>query len=320
MATICAGLLLCHYFSVSSVKAAAKTRILLIGSTGQVGYELLPRLAGLGEVLAPPRWQVDLSRTESIPKAIRSFRPHVIVNAAAYTAVDRAETEKNAAMQINGEAPGILAEEAKRQQAVLVHYSTDYVFEGSAVSPYRETDGTTPINEYGKTKLAGEQNITQVGGAHFILRTSWVYSPRGSNFLLKMLQLGSEREMVRVVNDQIGSPTSASVVADATLALLQHCTSFEHATTLSGIYHATCRGATSWFEFARTIFAQAQQIRIPGLRVREVFPISTAEYPTPSQRPKYSVLCCRKIRETFSFRAPEWHDALAAVIRKVHQK
>ncbi|HWH58319.1 MAG TPA: dTDP-4-dehydrorhamnose reductase [Terriglobales bacterium] len=302
------------------MQPAAKIRVLLTGSTGQVGFKLLSRLDRLGEVFAPVRSQLDLAQAESIRYAIRSFQPHVIVNAAAYTAVDRAETQKYEAMQINGEAPRILAEEAKRHQAILVHYSTDYVFDGSRASPYTENEPTSPVNQYGKSKLAGEKNILRIGGAHFILRTSWVYAPRGSNFLLKMLQLGGQRESLRVVSDQIGTPTPASVVADATLAVLQHCTSFQHARNLSGIYHATCRGETSWFEFARTIFFQARQNRVAGLRVREVFPISTAEYPTPCQRPKYSVLCCRKIRETFSFHAPEWQQALATVIRKLHQK
>ena len=292
-------------------------RILLTGSTGQVGFELLSRLKSLGEVFALPRLELDLSREDSIRAAVRSHQPHLIVNAAAYTAVDRAESDLDPAMQVNGTAPGILAEEARRHRAILVHYSTDYVFDGLKNSPYVETDTTAPINQYGKSKLAGEEKIMRAGGAYFILRTSWVYAPRGSNFLLKMLQLGSERESLRVVNDQICSPTSASVVANATMAVLQRCGEFEQARLLSGIYHASCGGQTSWFDFARAIFEEVRELRMPGLKVREVVPISSNEFPSSCQRPLYSVLSCEKIAQTFSFRPPNWQDELPQVIREV---
>lgn len=320
MGTICAGSLLCHCRRVRPVEGGRKNSNSThrIHRSGRARAFTTPRRTR--KILRPGPLATGSLSPKVESRCRPSFRPDVIVNAAAYTAVDRAETEQSAATQINAEALGILAEEAKRQQAILVHYSTDYVFDGSATLPYTETDGTGPINEYGKSKLAGEQKITQPGGAHFILRTSWVYSPRGSNFLLKVLQLGSERDMLRVVNDQIGSPTPASVVGDATQAVLQHCRSFEHARNLSGVYHASCRGQTSWFEFAQTIFAQAREIRLRGLTAREVVPTSTKEYPSSTQRPHYSVLCCRKIGETFSFRAPEWQHALTAVIRKVPQK
>lgn len=293
-----------------------QNRILLTGPTGQVGFELLDRLSSLGEVFALSRSQLNLSQPESIRQAVRSISPRIIVNAAAYTAVDRAETDAETAMQVNATAPKILAEEAKRLQAVLVHYSTDYVFDGCKRSPYLEQDATNPLNQYGKSKLAGEQNVAEVGGAYFILRTSWVYGPRGSNFLLKMLQLGSEREKVRVVNDQIGSPTSASVVADATMAVLRRCCAgFEHSQRFSGIYHATCSAQTSWFEFARAIFALARENQLTQLKINEVLPVSTEEFPSACRRPSYSVLCCDKISQTFGFRAPDWRQELHTVMR-----
>lgn len=298
------------------MSARFQNRILLTGPTGQVGSELLDRLSSLGEVFALSRSQLNLSQPESIRQAVRSISPRIIVNAAAYTAVDRAETDAETAMQVNATAPKILAEEAKRLQAVLVHYSTDYVFDGCKRSPYLEQDATNPLNQYGKSKLVGEQNVAEVGGAYFILRTSWVYSPRGSNFLLRMLQLGSEREMVRVVNDQIGSPTSASVVADATMAVLGRCCAgFEHSQTLSGIYHATCSAQTSWFEFARAIFALVRENHLMQLKINEVLPVSTEEFPSACRRPSYSVLSCGKISQTFGFLAPDWRQELHRVMR-----
>lgn len=278
---------------------------------------MLGRLSLLGEVVALSRSELDLAEPEAIRRTVRLIRPDIIVNAAAYTAVDRAETEPDVAMQVNGAAPGILAEEAKYLRALLVHYSTDYVFDGSKRSPYLEEDATQPLNQYGKSKLAGEREVAKAGGAYFILRTSWVYAARGSNFLLKMLQLGSEREVIRVVSDQIGSPTPASVVADATMAVLMRCSGFEAAQHVSGIYHATCDGQTSWFEFARAIFAQAEENGLAGLKVKEVLPISTNEFPSSCRRPSYSVLSCNKIEQTFAFRTPDWREELTKVMRLI---
>lgn len=300
---------------------SATNRILLTGPTGQVGFELLSRLSSLGEVFALNRSQLDLTEPESIRHVVRSIHPNVIVNAAAYTAVDRAETEPELAMQVNGIAPGILAEEAKRSRALLVHYSTDYVFDGLKGSPYLEEDATHPLNQYGRSKLAGEQNIARLGGAYFILRTSWVYANRGSNFLLKMLRLGSEREVLRVVSDQTGSPTSASVVADATMTLLRRCcTAFGDAAGLPGIYHATCSGQASWFEFARAIFAGAQETSQIALKVKEILPITAEEFSSSCQRPCYSVLSCDKIAKRFAFQAPDWREELSKVVRMLAER
>lgn len=272
-------------------------------------------------MVALNRSQLDLARADSIRDAVRSTCPNIIVNAAAYTAVDRAETETELAMQVNAIGPGILAEEAKRCRALLVHYSTDYVFDGSKRCPYTEQDATHPLNQYGKTKLTGEQNVAQAGGAHFILRTSWVYAPRGSNFLLKMLQLGSERESLRVVSDQTGSPTPASLVADATMSILRRfCTAQKDAPDLSGIYHVACSGETSWFQFAQAIFAHARKSTPAHLKIRETLPISTEEFPSPCQRPRYSVLSCEKIAQTFAFRAPEWQKELSGVMRLIAEQ
>ena len=298
-------------------------RLLLIGASGQVGSELLPRLSQLASVSAPDRSQLDLTSEESIRAVVRALRPAVIVNAAAYTAVDRAESEPQVAMAVNATAPGILAEEARRCRALLVHYSTDYVFDGSKRTPYLEGDATGPLNEYGRTKLLGEQRVAAAGGAYFILRTGWVYSRGGRNFLLTMLRLASEREELRVVDDQIGTPTPAAVIADATLTLLQphrRATeeAYEQACRLAGIYHAGCSGETSWFRFALAIFAQARKSGWgAGLRVTSVVPTTTEQYPTPARRPLYSVLCKDKIHRAFGIEPPPWEDGLAAVMRQV---
>lgn len=297
------------------VPVPPEIRILLTGPTGQVGFELQRRLSSLGDVIAVDRSRLNLSSKESIRQTVRSVRPGIIVNAAAYTSVDCAEKDAESAMEINGTAPGVLAQEAKEHGAILVHYSSDYVFDGTKRVPYEESDATAPLNQYGKSKLAGENNIRQIGGAYFILRTSWVYSTRLSNFFLKMLELGRERELLRVVNDQVGSPTSAAVVADATVALLQSCGPvFENASRIAGIYHATCSGATSWFEFAREIFSQVRAANVLDLKVSEVLPISSSQYPSPAQRPSYSVLCCHKISQACVFRPPNWQEELSRVI------
>ncbi len=297
-------------------------RLLLLGASGQVGSELLPRLSPLGEVSAPSHAQLDLVSEESIRAAVRALEPAVIVNAAAYTAVDRAESERELAGRINAIAPGILAEEAARARALLVHYSTDYVFDGSKQSPYREDDATAPVNEYGRSKLLGEQRVAAAGGAYLILRTGWIYASRGRNFLLTMLRLGAEREELRVVDDQVGTPTTAAVVAEATLAALAACrrpgsSLYDGARSLSGIYHVGCGGQTSWHRFALAIFAAARAGATgPKLKVTRVTPITTAEYPTPAQRPRYSVLSKEKAERAFGFPPPPWEEGLAQVMRQ----
>ena len=298
-------------------------RILLTGGTGQIGRELRPRLSLLGEVAAPDRTQLDLSSENAIRSTVRSLQPSIVINAAAYTAVDRAETDRDTAMLTNGNAPGILAEEAKRVRAIFIHYSTDYVFDGRKSTPYLEEDLPNPLNEYGRSKLFGEQNVRAAGGAGFILRTSWVYAPHGSNFVLTMLRLGSERESLRIVADQTGSPTSASAVADATMAVLKTCRqhpteSYDFPQSLAGTYHATCAGETTWYEFAKTIFDEVKETSLgPNIRVKELVPIPGSEYPSAAQRPCYSVMSNDKRMRVFGLQPPSWQECLREVIQRL---
>lgn len=251
-------------------------RILLTGRNGQVGWELERMLPALGEVIATDRGTLDLADPDAIRRVVRDARPDVIVNAAAYTAVDKAESEPQVAVKINAVAPEILAEEAKRLGALVLHYSTDYVFDGSKRSPYVETDETNPLSTYGRTKLEGELGIRATGARHLILRTEWIYSGRGNNFLLTMLRKAKQGTPLRVIDDQIGSPTWARDVAELTVNVLR-------TEPPAGIYHASAAGQTSWCGFAREIF------KLAGSAVK-VDAISTKEYPTPAKRPAYSVL------------------------------
>lgn len=276
-------------------------RLLVTGSNGQVGRELVRTLAPLGEVVASDRAGADLARPDELVAAVRAARPAIIVNAAAYTAVDRAESEPEVARAVNAVAPGILAEEAKRLGALLVHYSTDYVFDGSKPAPYTEDDAPRPLNVYGRTKLEGEQAIRAADGRHLILRTSWVYGPRGSNFLLTMLRLGKEREELRVVDDQLGAPTSSAAIAEATARILGSAEA-------SGLFHLTASGRTSWHGFAAAIMREA------GLSTR-VVPIRSSEYPMAAKRPLNSVLSNDRLAATFGFRPSSWEDQLAACMR-----
>jgi dTDP-4-dehydrorhamnose reductase len=285
-------------------------KILLIGCNGQVGWELRRSLQCLGVIAAADMhnapYRVDLSDHASIRDAIKETAPDIIINAAAYTAVDKAESDTDAAMQINGIAPGILAEEAARRNALLVHYSTDYVFNGKHHKPYTEEDVTDPRSVYGETKLAGDQAIQQVGGRYLIFRTSWVYGLRGQNFLLTMRRLAKERNELRVVSDQIGAPTWCRNIADATAQTLAQVHSPLHVQsieTLSGIYNLTNDGHTNWCEFAQNIVARS-------LNPPVVLPISTAEYPVSAPRPAYSVLSNDKLARTFGVRLPAWDIAL----------
>jgi dTDP-4-dehydrorhamnose reductase len=279
-------------------------KILLTGCSGQVGYELERSLQGLGEVVAADRGRMDLSDLDRVRAVIRDVRPRLIVNPAAYTAVDKAESEPELAFRINAEAPGLMAEEARRLGAVLVHYSTDYVFPGDDPGARVETDATGPVNVYGASKLAGEQAIAASGAAHLILRTSWVYGMRGKNFLLTMLRLARERDELRVVADQHGAPTWSRTIADATASILAQARGFDAAwwQEHGGIYHLSSQGQTTWCGFAEAIVAQA------GIDCR-VVPIATAEYPTPARRPRHSVLSSRRVLERFC-RLPDWREAL----------
>ena len=285
-------------------------RILIIGKTGQVGWELQRTLAPLGQIIALGRKQLDMTQGTELKKILRECRPDVIVNAAAYTAVDRAQSESQLAMAINGEAPGIIAEEAKLLNALLIHYSTDYVFDGSKSAPYTENDSPNPLNVYGNTKLAGEMAIRDVGCHSLILRTSWVYGVRGANFLHTMLRLAKEKPQLRIVDDQIGAPTWSRLIAVATAQIIQKYWFFECA--YSGIYHLTSQGQTTWFDFAAAIFAHLKQqpAWIKDRVFPELLPIPSTQYPCPAARPPYSVLCNLKVQEQFNVYMPHWKDAL----------
>ncbi|MES2934278.1 MAG: dTDP-4-dehydrorhamnose reductase [Pseudomonadota bacterium] len=287
-------------------------KILVTGKTGQVGYELERSLQGLGQVIALDRAQMDLSNLAQVREVIRSIKPQLIVNPAAYTAVDQAEKEPELAMRINAEAPGVMAEEARTIGAAMIHYSTDYVFDGSKNSPYVETDPTCPINVYGRSKLAGEQAIQAADIPHLILRTSWVYGMRGKNFLLTMLRLAQERDALRIIGDQHGAPTWCRTIADTTAHIVaQMRRAGEPGEVLpaqlkpySGIYHLTALGHTTWCGFAESILAHSSVPKKPTLT-----PIRTEEYPLPAARPLNSRLSCERLRTTFCD-LPVWHEAL----------
>jgi len=279
-------------------------RILVLGRSGQVGAALTQSLQGLGELVTLDRAQLDLSNSDAIRTALRELQPQMIINAAAYTAVDTAESDEATAFQINAEAPRVIAEESERLGAALIHYSTDYVFDGGKQGAWLEDDAPAPLSVYGHSKLAGEQAITDVGGNHLILRTSWVYGLHGKNFLLTMLRLAETRDELAIVDDQIGAPTWAVTIADATAAIIRDAGEPAQLAALSGIYHLCAGGHTSWFGFAQAIFSNASVQRKPKLR-----PITTAEYPTPAKRPSNSMLNTDKFRHTFGD-LPAWDDAL----------
>ncbi len=302
---------------VSPLTPHPSLKIMLIGKNGQIGWELQRTLAPLGEVVALGRQELDLTRPGQIRERVREIKPATIVNAAAYTAVDKAEEEPDLAMAVNGTAPGTLAEEAKRINALLIHYSTDYVFDGTKKTPYTEEDEPNPINVYGKTKLAGELAIQEVGVPHLIFRTSWVYGMRGKNFLRTILKLAQEREELRIVDDQFGSPTWCRMVAEATAQILARIYSpFSFKKTfllsdLSGIYHLSAIGHTSWYGFVKAIIKHVQPLIPNNLRVR---PIPTSEYLTNACRPRYTVLCNEKLGNTFGTLLPNWELMLQMVL------
>ncbi len=281
-------------------------KILLTGKNGQVGWELARALVPLGEVIAFDRMGLDLAEPDQLVAAVRSVRPDVLVNAAAYTGVDRAESEPDAAYAINAAAVAILADEAKRVQALLIHYSTDYVFDGTKDTPYIEEDHPNPLNAYGRSKLAGEQAIHDIDGAHLILRTSWVYSARGKNFLLAIRRLLHEEKELRVVSDQIGAPTSAGALAQGTAELLSR-----HGVAAlggaRGVYHMTAGGFTSWHGFATEI-ARLERPDAPA----RIAPIASSEYPTPARRPGNSRLSNEKLLRRFGVALPKWGACLEA--------
>lgn len=289
-------------------------RILLTGRSGQVGHALLPLIQERGVILAPGREQLDLASEDSIVRVVREFEPHVIVNAAAYTLVNDAEANPDLAFRVNARAPGLLAELAAEMDAALVHYSTDYVFDGTKEGPWVESDPVHPLNVYGASKLGGEQSITAVGGRFLVLRTSWVYGMHGSNFLLTIRRLASERTELRIVSDQIGAPTSAPQIASATARLIAGLDHRSPGDFPSGIYHLTAAGSTSWFGFAEAIVEMLRP-RMP-LKVEKILPVSSAEFPTPAKRPLNSVLRNAKFTQTFGFALADWESGLQEVIER----
>ncbi|HEV7816077.1 MAG TPA: dTDP-4-dehydrorhamnose reductase [Janthinobacterium sp.] len=279
-------------------------KILLTGKSGQLGYELERSLQGLGEVVALDRAALDLSDLDQVRDVIRAVQPGLIVNPAAYTAVDKAESEPALAQRINAEAPAVMAQEAARLGAAMVHYSTDYVFDGSKATPYLEDDATGPLNVYGASKLAGEQAIAAAGIPHLILRTSWVYGMRGKNFLLTMLRLAREREELRIVDDQHGAPTWSRTIADTSALILAQARAGGAGwwAENSGVYHLSSQGRTTWFGFTQAILAAAQ------IDCR-LIPISSAEYPVPARRPLNSRLSSDRLIGRFCH-LPDWQEAL----------
>jgi dTDP-4-dehydrorhamnose reductase len=297
-------------------------RVLVTGARGQVGAEVARELDGRAEVHAFDRAALDLARPADIAARVRAVLPDVIVNAGAYTAVDRAESEPQAAHAVNAVAPGVLGEEAKRANALLVHFSTDYVFDGTKARPYVETDRTNPLSVYGRTKLDGERAVAASGCRHVVLRTSWVYGPDGKNFLLTMLRLGAERDVLKVVDDQRGAPTSSRCLARLVRELLDRNGDTDEITRRevdevagkSGVYHATAGGETTWFGFARAIFDEmARQDRLLA-RAPRLVAIPTSDYPTPAKRPANSVLSCQKLEGAFDARMADWRRGLEEVV------
>jgi dTDP-4-dehydrorhamnose reductase len=294
-------------------------RIMLTGKNGQLGWELQRSLMPLGRVVALGRADLDLAEPDSIRKTVRAVRPDVIVNAAAYTAVDKAEQEPDVAMAVNGVAPCVLAEEAKRVGAALVHYSTDYVFDGDKSSPYTEDDAPNPLNVYGRTKLVGEQAIEAAGVPHLILRTSWVYGARGKNFLLTVLRLAEQRRQLRVVADQVGTPNWSRALAAATAQILAQC--YSPRGTRAGfaennsVYHLSGSAHTSWYGLARAILEEG--LARSGCVTPEVIPIGSVEHPTAARRPKNSVLANGKIVNAFGLTIRHWHVDVRHCMREV---
>jgi len=286
-------------------------RILLIGKNGQTGWELCRTLSPMGQLRAADYPEIDLTDAAAARRIVLDQKPDVVMNAAAYTAVDKAESEAKTAQLINGVAPGALAEAAKRVDALMVHFSTDYVFDGMKKTPYLETDPPNPLGAYGRTKLEGDEAVRAAGGRHLIFRLCWIYGARGQNFLLTIRQLARERETLRVVKDQFGCPTWSRLVAEATTLVLRQVLVASDANVYTGTYHLAASGSTNWHTFASRI---VEHMSVSERRCREVVPITTAEYPTPAKRPAYSVLDCGRLKKTFGIQLPDWEDGLRLVM------
>ncbi len=301
-------------------------RLLITGATGQVGWQLQRTLAPLGEVIACTRTQVDLADPDAAAKHVRDLAPDIVVNAAAYTAVDKAESERDLAHTVNAVAPGKIAEELARSGGLLINYSTDYVFDGAKPGPYEETDPTAPLNVYGRTKLAGEQLIAASGCAHIILRTSWVYDIRGKNFLRTTLRLAREREELRMVGDQHGAPTWARAIAEATAHVVARCSQQRTSAGwgYDGVYHLTAAGQTTWAGFAEQILEEYDSLASwpadtgeygSPLTAKRVVAITSEQYKTPAQRPHNSLLSNDKLRSTFGLVLPDWRVQLRLALQ-----
>ena len=294
-------------------------KILLLGKNGQVGWELQRSLAPLGELIALDRHSVgqcgDLSNLAGLADTVRAIRPDVIVNAAAHTAVDRAESEPELANTLNALAPGVLAQEAAQIGALLVHYSTDYVFDGSGERPWQETDTPAPLSVYGHTKLAGERRIQAAGARHLIFRTSWVYGARGGNFAKTMLRLAQERERLTVISDQFGAPTGADLLADVTAHAIRQVLAQPQD---AGLYHLAAAGETTWHAYAQHVLAQAR-LEKPTLPIKatEVAPVPTSAFPTPARRPLNSRLSTQHLQSTFGLTLPPWQQGVNRMLAEV---
>jgi dTDP-4-dehydrorhamnose reductase len=294
----------------TAVSRKENPRILIAGNAGQLGRELEKIFAGLGPIVGVDRESVDLADAAQTRELVRRTAPDVILNAAAYTAVDRAESERDLAYAINETAARVLAEEAHRRDVLFVHYSTDYVFDGGKSTPWIESDAPNPLNVYGASKLAGERAVASVGGRFLIFRTSWVYGPHGNNFLLTMLRLARERDRLSIIDDQVGGPTTSIELARATHAIVSGILAgrFGAPAEWAGLYHMTCGGVVSWYGFARAIFARAAELL--AVKPPALTPIATKDYPTPAVRPRYSVLSNAKLQARFGAELAPWEAAL----------
>ena len=299
-------------------------KIILLGKNGQVGWELQRSLAPLGELIALDRHSTthcgDLSNLAGLADTIRSIKPDVIVNAAAHTAVDKAESEPDLARTLNALAPEVLAVEAAKLGAWLVHYSTDYVFDGSGDTPWVETDATGPLSVYGASKLEGERLIARHNPLHLIFRTSWVYGARGGNFAKTMLRLGQERDKLTVINDQFGAPTGADLIADITAHAIHQVTQVAtNSEAAAGLYHLVASGTTTWFDYAKHVLAQVEQAQ-PAIKIKatEVLPVPTSAFPTPARRPHNSRLDTQKLQTTFNLTLPPWQSGVNRMLHEIN--
>ncbi|MBZ5490863.1 MAG: dTDP-4-dehydrorhamnose reductase [Acidobacteriia bacterium] len=304
----------------------ADLKIVIVGRNGQLAREANQRFQGLGQMICLGRPEFDLLDVNSVREEIRKIKPTVIVNTAAYTAVDQAESEPEAAMKINSEAPAAMADEAKRLDALFITYSTDYVFDGKSATPYSETNPTAPLNVYGASKLSGERAVEAVGGNHLIFRTSWVYGARGKNFLKTILKLAAERPELRIVDDQVGAPTWSRDLADATRKIIEKLVARSSSARTSigealgdrrGIYHMTASGSVSWCGFAAAILEEMGKHGLSRGTLAKLVPIPSSEYPTPAVRPHNSRLCNEKLKNAFGVTLPAWRESLAAVMNEL---